>query len=248
MPNLPTHIQLAISAADRLRHADLDSNLGYFYLGATSPDIRALTKRARSEYHFVELDFEGIGDGVEAMFAAYPELMEAGERDGPMRAFIAGYISHLMADESYIVKMFRPYFRDPGAFESPTMAKVWDRALQLDFDRSVWDDARRSIARVDADAHNVHIRFLPQEDLLEWQKWVARVLEGGFSWERLRFMARRISAGDETHTAHDYADRFIESVDGSLQILYDHVPKSYVEEFKAEVVDTIVDSLKDYLS
>ena len=116
MPNLPTHIQLAVSAADRMRHTDLDSNLGYFYLGSTSPDIRALTKRARSEYHFVELDFETIGTGVNAMFAAHPELMDAAEHDGPMRAFIAGYIAHLMADESYIVKMFRPYFGDPARF------------------------------------------------------------------------------------------------------------------------------------
>ncbi len=248
MPNLPTHIQLAIAAADRMRHPDLDSNLGYFYLGSTSPDIRALTKRARSDYHFVELDFETIGTGVETMFAAHPELMEAGERDGPMRAFIAGYISHLMADESYIVRMFRPYFGDPAAFETDAMAKVWDRALQLDFDRTVWDDVKGSIHGLDADPANVHIRFLPQEDLIQWKEWVARVMSGGFSWERLRFMARRISAGDESHPAYEYAERFITSVDESLDALYDYVPKSRVEEFKAEAVETIIDSLRDYLS
>lgn len=248
MPNLPTHIQLAISAADRMRHSDLESNLGYFYLGSTSPDIRALTKRARSEYHFVELDFETIGTGVEAMFDAHPELMEAGEHDGPMRAFIAGYIAHLMADESYIVRMFRPYFGNPGDFETDAMAKVWDRALQLDFDRTVWDDVKNSIDGLDADPANVHIRFLPQEDLARWKEWVARVMSGGFSWERLRFMAGRISAGDESHPAYAYAERFVTSVDESLDTLYDHVPRSYVEEFKAEAVETIVDSLRDYLS
>ncbi len=248
MPNLPTHIQFAISASERIRHPDLDSNLGYFYLGSTSPDIRALTKRARSEYHFVELDFQTIGTGVEAMFASYPELMEAAEHDGPMRAFIAGYIAHLMADESYIVKMFRPYFGEPGAFESDAMAKVWDRALQLDFDRTIWDEVRKSIAGVEADTRNVHVRFLPNEDLVEWQKWVSRVMAGGFSWERLRFMAKRISAGDENHPAHKYSERFITSVNGSLQTLYDHVPKSRIEEFRNEAVETIVDSLREYLS
>ena len=248
MPNLPTHIQLAISAADRMRHTDLDSNLGYFYLGSTSPDIRALTKRARSEYHFVELDFETIGTGVNAMFAAHPELMEAAEHDGPMRAFIAGYIAHLMADESYIVKMFRPYFGKPGSFETDAMAKVWDRALQLDFDRTVWDEVKDSVKGVDADPANVHIEFLPQEDLEQWKEWVARVMSGGFSWERLRFMARRISAGDESHPAYAYAERFIHSVDESLDALYDHVPRSHVTEFRDEAVETIVASLRDYLS
>lgn len=248
MPNLPTHIQLAISAADRMRHTDLDSNLPYFYLGSTSPDIRALTKRARSEYHFVELDFETIGTGVDAMFVAHPELMEAAEHDGPMRAFIAGYMTHLMADESYIVRMFRPYFGQPDAFETDAMAKVWDRALQLDFDRTVWNDVQKSIEGMDPDTSNVNIQFLPQEDLVQWKEWVARVMSGGFSWERLRFMARRISAGDENHPAYTYTERFLTSVDDALDTLYDHVPRSHVEEFRAEAVETIVDSLQDYLS
>ena len=231
-----------------MRHPDLDSNLGYFYLGSTSPDIRALTKRARSEYHFVELDFEKIGTGVDAMFVAHPELMEAAEHDGPMRAFIAGYITHLMADESYIVRMFRPYFGHPDAFETDAMAKVWDRALQLDFDRTVWENVQSSIEGMDPDTSNVNIRFLPQEDLLQWKEWVARVMSGGFSWERLRFMARRISAGDESHPAYTYTERFLTSVDDSLDALYEHVPRLYVEEFRDEAVETIVGSLRDYLS
>ena len=231
-----------------MRHPDLDSNLGYFYLGSTSPDIRALTKRARSEYHFVELDFEKIGTGVDAMFVAHPELMEAAEHDGPMRAFIAGYITHLMADESYIVRMFRPYFGQPDAFETDAMAKVWDRALQLDFDRTVWENVQSSIEGMDPDTSNVNIRFLPQEDLLQWKEWVARVMSGGFSWERLRFMARRISAGDESHPAYTYTERFLTSVDDSLDALYEHVPRLYVEEFRDEAVETIVGSLRDYLS
>ena len=146
MPNLPTHIRLATAAAARLRHPDVESQRGYFALGATAPDIRALTKRARSEYHFVELDFETIGTGVKTMFAAYPELMNAAEHDGPTRAFMAGYITHLMADESYITRMFRPYFGVDGVFEDKELAKVLDRAMQLDFDRQVWDDARLAIA------------------------------------------------------------------------------------------------------
>lgn len=248
MPNLPTHIQLAASAADRMRHPDLDSNLGYFYLGSTSPDIRALTKRARSEYHFVELNFRTIGTGVEAMFSAHPELMEAGEHDGPMRAFIAGYITHLMTDESYIVKVFRPYFGKPDMFETDAMAKIWDRALQLDFDRLVWDDVKRSIHDLDADPSNVHIKFLPQEDLAMWKEWVAKVMSGDFTWDRLKFMARRISRGDENHPTYEYAERFISSVDSSLDTLYDVVPRAYIQDFREEVVEIIVESLKDYLS
>ena len=248
MPNLPSHIQLAVRAAAEMRHPDIESHPGYFSLGATSPDIRALTKRARSEYHFVELDFENIGEGVETMFAAYPELMDAAEHDGATRAFVAGYITHLLADESYIVRMFRPYFGEDGVFEDKELAKVMDRAMQLDLDRQVWDEVRATLAVEDVDAAKVGVRFLPPDDLRQWQRWVTRVVGGGFSWERLRFMARRISAGEEAHPAHDHAERFLSSVQESLSELYRRVPRAKVDEFQAEAVDTMLVGLRSYLS
>ena len=248
MPNLPSHIQLATSAASRISHPDIEAYKGYYCLGATAPDIRALTKKARSEYHFVELDFETIGTGVKTMFAAYPELMNAAEHDGPTRAFMAGYITHLLADESYIVRMFRPYFGVDGVFEDQELAKVLDRALQLDFDRRVWDNARDAIAGAEVELVNVNVRFLPTDDLERWNEWVHRVVEGGFSWERLRFMARRIAAGNEEHPAYGHAEGFLDSVDGWLATLYDAVPMTRVEEFTTDAIDTLTEGLRSYLS
>ena len=182
------------------------------------------------------------------MFAAYPDLMNAAERDGPTRAFMAGYITHLLADESYIVKMFRPYFGVDGVFEDKELAKVWDRALQLDFDRRVWAEAQAAIHSSEVDPDSIDVRFLPTEDLKMWNSWVHRVVSGGFSWERLRFMARRISNGDETHPAYGHAEDFLGSVNGSLETLYERVPAARVEEFMAEAIDTLAAGLKDYLS
>ena len=248
MPNLPVHIHLAVEAAARVGASDLQSNLGYYCLGSTSPDIRAITKRARSEYHFVELDFETIGEGVDGMFSAYPDLMDAAEHDGATRAFVAGYIAHLLTDETYIVRMFRPYFGEAGAFEDLTLAKVFDRALQLDLDRQVWECVQHTVADVDMVPSNVSVRFLPQSDLTAWTQWVYRVVEGDFSWERLRFMARRIAAGSEVSPAHEHAERFLDSVPESLKSLYDLVPKSRIDEFKAEVTETVAEGLREYLS
>ena len=261
MPNLPVHIQLAVEAASQIGASDLHSNLGYFCLGSTSPDIRAITKRARSEYHFVELDFKTIGEGVNAMFAAYPDLMDAAEHDGATRAFVAGYIAHLLTDETYIVRMFRPHFGEAGVFEDLTLAKVFDRALQLDLDRQVWRDVQHIVADVDMIPCNVSVGFLPRSDLTAWTEWVYRVVEGGFSWERLRFMARRIAAldapgdalgdalgNDGNNPAYGHAERFLDSVPESLKSLYDLVPKSRIDEFKSEVTDTVAAGLREYLS
>ncbi len=258
MPNLPVHIQIAVQAADMVGADELRSNLGCFCLGSTSPDIRAITKRARSEYHFVELDFKTIGEGVNGMFAAYPDLMDAAEHDGATRAFVAGYIAHLLTDETYIVRMFRPYFGEAGVFEDRALAKVFDRALQLDLDRQVWEDVQHTVADVDMAPNNVSVNFLPQSDLVAWTDWVYRVVEGGFSWERLRFMAGRIAALDDPHDAlgdnksrhpaHEHAERFLDSVPASLKSLYDLVPESRISEFKSEVTDTVAAGLREYLS
>ena len=248
MPNLPVHIQLAVQAAAQVGARDLHSNLGYFCLGSTSPDIRAITRRTRAEYHFVELDFKTIGEGVNGMFSAYPDLMDAAEHDGATRAFVAGYIAHLLTDETYIIRMFRPYFGEGGVFDDPTLAKVFDRALQLDLDRQVWEDAQLAVADADMTPSKVSVRFLPQSDLTAWTEWVYRVVEGEFSWERLRFMARRIAAGDESSPAYEHAERFLDSVPDSLKSLYDLVPKSRIDEFKSEVTDTVATGLREYLS
>ena len=98
------------------------------------------------------------------------------------------------------------------------------------------------------DADNVRVRFLPREDLREWKKWVYRVVEGGFSWERLRFMARRSAGGGERGAAHLHAERFIAARRASLAALYDLVPKASVDEFRAECVETIARGLGGYLS
>ena len=248
MPNLPVHIQLAVQAAAQIRVSDLHSNLGYFCLGSTSPDIRAITRRTRAEYHFVELDFKTIGEGVNGMFSAYPDLMDAAEHDGATRAFVAGYIAHLLTDETYIVRVFRPYFGEGGVFDDLTLAKVFDRALQLDLDRQVWEDVQHTVADVDMIPGNVSVRFLPESDLTAWTEWVHRVVEGDFSWERLRFMARRIAAGNDDSPAYEHAERFLDSVPDSLKNLYDLVPKSRIDEFKSEVTDTVAAGLKEYLS
>jgi hypothetical protein len=135
-----------------------------------------------------------------------------------------------------------------GVFEDKELSMVLDRALQLDFDRRVWDDAKVAIAGTEVELGNVNVQFLPTDDLERWNEWVHRVVEGGFSWDRLRFMARRISAGDEQHPAYGHAEAFLSSVEGWLETLYDTVPKSRVEEFASDALDTMTEGLRSYLS
>ena len=247
MPNLQAHIGLAHRAAQSLDHPLLNSHMGYFLLGSTSPDVRVITRGRREEYHFAPLDFEAIGTGVRSMFETHPELQAPSDRDAPTQAFIAGYITHLITDETWIVSMFRPFFGNPDCFEDEVVGKVMDRALQLELDRQAWGTMDATRAMLEAATDGINVGFIPAQTLADWREWVLSSCKSGFSWERLRFMARRIAAGDETHPAHREAEEFLQAIPESLERLYQVVPRQEIAEFKDNTVEALVQAVGDYL-
>ena len=221
--------------------------MGHYLLGSTSPDIRVITRRTREEYHFAPLDFETIGAGVTGMFGSQPELRPASGHNWPTQAFIAGYITHLTTDETWITQMFRPYFGNRAVFDDDAEGHVMDRALQLELDRQSWGAVDGTLGLLATATDGVSIGFIPTATLDEWRQWVAGHLENGFSWERLRFMARRIAAGDDEHRAHGLADDFLKTMPESLDSLHEVVPRGDLEGFKNQAVDSLTEAVREYL-
>jgi hypothetical protein len=247
VPNLPAHIALAHQAAQSLGHPTLEANMGQFLLGSTSPDIRIITRRRREEYHFAPLDFEAIGAGIRGLFDAHPRLLPSSSQNGPTQAFIAGYITHIIADELWIVQMYRPYFGNRTVFQDEAVGNVMDRALQLELDRQSWQTVEARLPLVDAAADGVDVDFIPPGTLAEWRRWVAEFVGRGFSWERLRFMGRRIAAGDEGHPANRVVAEFLQGMPSSLERLYDVVPRDNLSDFKARAIEALTQAVGDYL-
>ncbi len=248
MPNLPAHIDLAYQAAQRLRHQVLEANMGYFLLGATSPDIRVITRGRREEYHFAPLDFKALGTGVQGLFSAHPHLLPASSQEEPARAFIAGYITHLIADETWIVDMFRPYFGNTAVFEDLDLGNVMDRALQLELDRQGWQTIEATRPLLASATNGINIGFIPSETLAQWRQWVLSFLDRGFTWDRLRFMARRIAAGNDGHPAHRLAEEFLKGMPQSLARIYQYVPPDSLQEFKERTIHAFVQKVEEYLT
>ena len=230
-----------------MKHPAIDAHMGYFLLGSTSPDVRVITRRSREEYHFAPLDFESVGTGVAGLFGAHPELSSASAQPGPMVAFIAGYLTHLMADEVWIVDMYRSFFGNPQVFENSAFGDVMDRALQIELDRRAWAEAEATRREIESSIDGLDVGFIPPETLSDWQKWVLGVFDRGFSWERLKFMANRISRGDDTHPAHDLAREFLNSVPHGLDRLYEAVPFGTLTEYEDRAVDVLTRTVADYL-
>ena len=247
MPNLRAHIDLAHRAAERLAHPTLDANMGCFLFGSTSPDIRVITRRKREVYHFALLDFESLGSGIEGLFAAHPGLKYSGDHNEQTRAFVCGYLTHLIVDESWIVDMYRPYFGNPEVFGDSAKGNVYDRALQLELDRQSTrpPDADAILSRLPVD--DIEVGFIPTDTLQDWRDWVVSSLARGFTWERLRFMAGRISRGDESHPAHALADDFVRCAPSGLASLYGYVPQESLDQYRERSVDALVKAIEEYL-
>ena len=248
VPNLPAHIDLAWQAADRLGHRALDDNPGYFLLGAVSPDVRAITKRDRAEYHYAPLDFAEIGDGVRGLFAAHPELRGKPATDEIAAAYVAGYITHIVLDESWIAEVFRPHFDGSRAPDDDAESKVMDRALQLELDRLAEQAVERAMPALGGATMPLDIGVIPPATLEEYRFFVLELLGQGFSWERLRFMARRIAAGSDPHPAIRVADEFLDAIPGSLDRLFDRVSRSELADFRERSIDRLAGALGEYLS
>jgi hypothetical protein len=253
VPNLPTHVDLAWQAAGMLSRPLLSRELGSYLLGATAPDVRIITKRPRVDTHFFDLASGGVGDGASGLFAAYPELRSPAS--DAKAAFVAGYLTHLAADETWIVSMYRPYFgesspRELGRFGSRDAAQLYDRAAQLKLDRACEQRVRSLLPVLDETPEGLSVGPLDEKLLREWRAWVLDFLTGDrpYSWDRLRHMANRISNSDPQHPSQAIADRFLSDVPAGLKTLHEVVPESELERYMERATANLVTIVDEYLS
>ncbi len=255
MPNLSAHLGMAKDAASRLGHPTIDRYLGAFLLGSVSPDIRIITKGKRDDTHFVDLEFQREGDGLEGMFQLHPHLARGADLTEATKAFIVGYASHLLSDEIWILDLYRPYFGNRDVYHDPIQGDLMDRALQLELDR------REQLAlggletlrpfMVNAE-DNVDVGFISSATMCEWRQWIEGALDWSFTWDRLRFMARRVIArGYDDRSgeqAREIVEGFLESVPSGLDSIYRTVPRDLFEDFRERSINDLLEFAQGYLA
>ena len=246
MPNPATHIEMAHRAARQVGASVIDTNMGYYLLGSTAPDVRVITKKGRKSYHFASLDFDEVGAGVSGLFQRYPTVRTVDHE--PTRAFIAGYIAHLILDETWIATMYRPHFGVNGIFETEAHGAVMDRAMQLELDSIALEDLSEPKAQLAEFDGGIDVPFIDESTLVVWHNWVTDFVAQEFSWQRLRFMARRIARGDESHPAHRIADEFVRGMTGTLDVLHEAVPRERLEEFRNDSITAVASRVEEYLA
>jgi hypothetical protein len=240
---------IARALAEDLASPGIDADRGAYYLGATTPDIRVLTRWDRERTHFFSLDDFEDQSGVHRLFESEPHLRDASTLDSSTRAFMAGYISHLVMDEDYITRIYRPLFGERSDLRDEALSDVMDKMLQWDVERAECeragceDDIRQALSE---SAVEVHVDFIARETLLQWRNVSLDVIAQPPSIERLvRFLARRMPAlqfDDDQHAA-----RFTEEVPALLRRTWEHVGEERVREYLEDSKARARTAMKEYL-
>jgi hypothetical protein len=249
MPPLSLHTLFARRIAERLRLDLLDDERGNLYLGATAPDIRVITRWERSRTHFFDIDEYGHQDAVGGFFASYPALAEVGALANATQAFIAGYVSHLVMDESWINTIYRPFFGKDSELGGTLRANVLDRALQFSLDGELRSDDElmadivRHVASCDLD---LEIEFIDLETLRDWHRVIAGFAETKPDWDRFKQRTRAHLAdngADADEDCEELARSLPDLVDETLR----HVGQERLDDWMNDSLERSVAAVKDYL-
>ncbi|MBE0481606.1 MAG: zinc dependent phospholipase C family protein [Dehalococcoidia bacterium] len=248
MPPICTHLAIAHDVSARLRHPVIDQNRGYYYLGSTAPDMRLFMKAGREQTHFLSLNSDEGESGVWPMLEAYPELGNT-NLSAATRAFIAGYLSHLVTDEAWIYRIYRPFFGEASGLKGTPIANLLDRLLQFELDRRArMNGASISMIRseISSPVTGIGVRFIDSSNLKRWQEFVSIATSRRAHREDFRWFAEKYLACTRQISPEEQAS-FFASFDSRLQEVLEIVPEEQIESFREASIRDSVRVAKEYL-
>jgi hypothetical protein len=249
VPPFCLHLSIADEAIERLHNPVISGNRGSYYLGSTAPDIRFFISASREETHFLSLESEDGASGIQAMFEAYPELAETSSLSDATKSFIAGYLSHLVTDESWIYLIYRPYFGLSSPLRGDPMANFLDRVLQFELDRRerVNNNSISEIREQLADSTSgVEISFIDNANLTRWREFVSIATARRRHWEDFRHFAGRYLTWMRQIPAQEI-ESFFASLDSRLEQLLEMIPEERLQAFRRQSVNDSVKVAREYL-
>lgn len=172
MPSALTHLAICADAATDAG-LSLDGTLGEFLLGAIAPDAWPVAGIPRSTTHFWGVEDRG---GVTELRAAHPELWEFARAAGPARAFVAGYLCHLLTDEQWNRTIWRPFFGRLSPYKGSPARLPMQLALLAVLEQRLRDGRAAAVGRwlhalAQAQVED-WLPFLPAESLAAYRQRV----------------------------------------------------------------------------
>lgn len=250
MPPLGMHLTLAREIACEIGHRAVSAESGAYYLGASAPDIRAITRWDRAQTHFFDLECFEEQSGVAGLFREHPELTNAACLDARTVAFLCGYLSHLEMDEAWIVDVYRPCFGERSSLGGDLLANLLDRVLQHELHTRDLEDSAAIQEIHDqllAAAVESIVGFIDDESLLRWREVACDLLVRPRDWERFAtFVGRHLRQfGVESESDIEH---FMRNVPDLVDQAYREVTPERLEAFQERSRRRTLEVVRAYLS
>ena len=249
MPPIFLHMAIARDIERLVGNPAVSDQVGEYYLGATTPDIRVLTRWDRARTHFFDLNVYEHQDSVATLFAEHPELASPEQLSPETVAFIAGYITHLCLDERYIYDVYRPYFGQQSALGGDLTANTMDRLLQFELDRQRREDTETASEireSLEGCSLAIDVGFLDSDTLKKWLQVAIDQTRHPPDWRRFRHQGGRHLPGVNLES-EEALDEFLERVPELLQRTIDHVSTKQVDAYVEQATDTAAAQIRRYL-
>lgn len=251
MPPLVTHMIAAVRvgcqvAADGV---SLDQQNGEYLLGATTPDIRVLTRWDRERTHFFDIYNDGHQDCVENFFSAHRMFRDPSHLSAETRSWVAGYLTHVIMDQEYVLQIYRPFFGQRSLLGGGSHANLLDRVLQYELDRREResDEQMQQMRRaLFSSAIEIDAGFVDRPLLTQWRDTTAAMTEHPPDWERFSFIASRHlkSAGIESESG---LREFMQTIPELLDDTLARVEQSALDGFFESTAERTAAVLGDWL-
>lgn len=193
MPNSQTHM---VAACDLLAGSSLRLEFPWladptarsaFLLGVIGPDVRAISGQTREETHFFAIPPDDPRPAHVIMVDMWPVLHGAAIHDRIQAAFIAGYMTHLIMDQTWVEMIVMPALFIDGhrwGLQHPNWRVYSILMTYLEYQAAARFPAGAVTLLARAEPHG-WLPFVRDRYLAEWRDHVAsHIREGG---------ARRIS-------------------------------------------------------
>ncbi len=250
MPPLCLHLNIAKEAAAKLNHPIVERNPGNYLIGATLPDVHIITGIARVESHFFDLGKENSESGVKLIFEAHPYLAKGTGLGEATSALIAGYLSHLITDEVWIIDIYRPFFGPSSPMANDPMANITDRALQYELDirervnKARMKEIRQQLEHWDPE---VNPRFVDTATLRRWHEFILKMVERPPDWSLFPFFAERFLV-PRRMVDPEGLELFLTALPTMVERTIQYVTPERIRRFRERAVDESIVAAEEYLN
>jgi hypothetical protein len=187
MPNVQTHLAAASILITRPSVREIapwlfeDSPRSAFMLGAISPDVRGISGHTREQTHFFTIPPEDDRSPDVVMLGAWPQLGSKGDLTTDQKAFIAGYMTHIIMDQVWVEQVVMKGLFLQGA-EWGIRHPNW-RLYAILMTHMEYNAASHLASSIVGDlqtARPVHwMPFIKDRHLAEWRDRIAGAIQEG---------------------------------------------------------------------